>query len=95
LSATEIVRRCERRIGELVRQGQAEGTVSKPGDNVRTDLLARMPGGLNKMTVTEAAGVGDYSALKPLRTMADAPADEFEQALAEAKANLYCDPVRI
>ena len=54
-----------------------------------------MPGGLNKMTVTEAAGVGDYSALKPLRTMADAPADEFEQALAEAKANLYCDPVRI
>jgi hypothetical protein len=32
LSATEIVRRCERRVGELVRAGQEEGTVRPPKD---------------------------------------------------------------
>jgi hypothetical protein len=31
LSATEIVRRCERRIGQLVREGQREGTIRTQG----------------------------------------------------------------
>ncbi|MHB1733422.1 MAG: hypothetical protein ACYCU8_08200 [Ferrimicrobium acidiphilum] len=34
LSATEIVRRCERRVGELVRAGQEEGTVRPPSQTV-------------------------------------------------------------
>ena len=32
LSATEIVRRCERRIGELVREGQRNGSVRTHGE---------------------------------------------------------------
>lgn len=32
-AATETVRRCERRVGQLVRQGQAEGTIRKRGQS--------------------------------------------------------------
>jgi hypothetical protein len=31
LAATEIVRRCERRVAVLVRQGQAEGRIRRQG----------------------------------------------------------------
>lgn len=82
LSATEIVRRCERRIGELVRQGQRDGKLMSRGSNTRVDLVAND----NLVTVTEAAGVGHRSSLKPLYDLAEADPQEFEEALAEAKA---------
>lgn len=83
MSATEIVRRCERRIGELVRTGQEDGTIAKRGSNTRTDLVGaayEVP-----VSVTEAAGVKNRSEVKPLYDLADAPAEVFDNALTEAR----------
>src|SRR5579875_2695711 len=89
LAATEIVRRCERRIGQLVREGQERGEIAKPGDigampgprtggepgNQRGEHLGR-PG--------EVAGLGT-AALTDHYTLADAPNDTFEAAIREAR----------
>jgi hypothetical protein len=50
LAATEIVRRCERRIGELVREGQGRGEIARVGDIGGTALVGQgfrgsVPGG--------------------------------------------------
>jgi hypothetical protein len=83
LAATEIVRRCERRIGELVRAGQREGTVLTRGQTLR-----RLdPVGVRDLgRPHELMGVGLASdAVSDTYVMADAPPDQFEQAVAEAR----------
>jgi hypothetical protein len=78
LSATEIVRRCERRIGELVREGQHEGTIAKRGQ--RADL----PSGKDRLTVTDVTGVS-HKEMNGIYAVADAPAEQFEQAIVDAR----------
>lgn len=81
LSATEIVRRCERRIGELVREGQRNGTISARIDNARGHR-----DGL--VSPYEAAGVPENSRsalAREIYPMADASSEEFDQALVDAR----------
>ena len=75
LSATEIVRRCERRIGELVREGQKNGTIRKQGQSRLASLDS-------PKTVS---GVDHTEELGQTYAMADAPTGEFEQAVADAR----------
>lgn len=78
LSATEIVRRCERRIGELVREGQREGTVRVRGQ--REDLPRT--GDLHSPTGIAGMGVNE---LTDSYVVADTPVEQFEQAMADAR----------
>lgn len=82
LSAAEIVRRAERRIGELIREGQAEGTIRGNGQRsseaVHDDY---------SLSVTEAAGVNFRSQVTAMYDLVDdVPEEAFEEAIAEAKA---------
>lgn len=84
LSATEIVRRCERRIGELVRAGQVEGTVLKRGQT-----RAKLDVGPDRhLGPAEAMGIErkNFNAVTDHYAMADAGGERFEQAIADAKA---------
>jgi hypothetical protein len=83
LAATEIVRRCERRIGELVRVGQERGEIRKRGDDCRTDLVHRNVEGL--LSPREATRIASASERTLHYAMADAPDEQFEQAIAEAR----------
>lgn len=89
LAATELVRRCERRIGELVHEGQREGTIAKTGDiggqprpggggiaggNYRGNHLQR-PSDMFTDTKERAASYA----------MATADPEQFEQAISEAR----------
>jgi hypothetical protein len=76
LSATEIVRRCERRVGELVRQGQEEGTIAGRGDvgRGRTPHLSK-PSDI----------VPNDEELRAARALAAAGPDEFDQAVDQAR----------
>jgi len=82
LSATEIVRRCERRIGELVRQGQRDGTVLSRGQTVGDRTR-----GCDLRRPHEAVGVSenDRKAVSDAYAMADSPNEEFEEAISEAR----------
>jgi hypothetical protein len=64
LAATDIVRRFERRAGELVRVGQEEGTIRKHGDYTRTDLVDRIQPD-PKISPMDFAEVHDESELHP------------------------------
>jgi hypothetical protein len=83
LSATEIVRRCERRIGELVREGQRNGTI-------RSKTTGRPITAARDVQIPESAttltGVKHRSELGPLYAMGDAAPEEFEQAISDARA---------
>lgn len=85
LAATEIVRRCERRIGELVRVGQERGEILRQGQT-----LARLDPtrGGDLRRPHEAMGVSehDHKAIADLYAAGDAPSETFEQAITEAKA---------
>lgn len=104
LSAAEIVRRAERRIGELIREGQAEGTIASPGQSgpppagtytrfhygqertyevkERDDGVAEHP-----VLVTTATGMVRSSLSETIYPLIDnVPAEAFEEAIAEAKA---------
>jgi hypothetical protein len=84
LSATEIVRRCERRTGELVRRGQRDGTILSRGqtlsklDPVRAQDL---------LQPHEAVGVSrkDSAAIGAIYRFADVPEPVFNEAVADAK----------
>jgi hypothetical protein len=89
LSAAEIVRRAERRIGQLIREGQAAGEIATEregrvlGGKRRHGQLG-MPDTEHKPTATSILGEG------PIRTqvaaMTDDVSDEdFEEAIEEAK----------
>jgi hypothetical protein len=81
LAATELVRRCERRIGQLVRDGQEEGTVLTRGQ--RRDLHRDE----DLKSATELMGVapGSIAAVSQHYSMADAAEGDFESALDEAR----------
>lgn len=87
LSATELVRRCERRIGELVREGQQEGTILKRGQT-----RAKLDVGRDRhLGPTDAMGVdrSNFEAVTDTYTMADASAEQFEQAVAHTRIGLF------
>jgi hypothetical protein len=84
LSATEIVRRCERRIGELVREGQRNGTVRTERQGGGKRLVVRdLP---ERASPTKLVGAKYRSELGPLYAMGDAAPEEFEQAISNARA---------
>ncbi len=85
LSATEVVRRCERRVGELVRAGQEEGTVRPPSQTVgrvgnygRARATSHLPAPLEYF--------GAHQEQKDSYAMADASSADFDQAIEDAKA---------
>jgi hypothetical protein len=81
LAATELVRRCERRLGELVRQGQHDGTVARRGQHPDTTHGGELVG------VAQAMGVSpnDNKSIADRYAFASASADEFEEALDAAR----------
>jgi len=84
LSATEIVRRCERRIGQLVHEGQERGEIAKRGD-----IGASQAGALNAghlLRPGEVIGSASKQAVTETYTMADTPDEDFDEAIEEAKA---------
>lgn len=99
LAATEIVRRCERRIGELVREGQERGDIYRQGQGGGGDHQPGVRGSAprdhdaargqedDRRTVADAFGVQRHSsrAVHETYAMADAPDDTFEDAIAEAR----------
>jgi hypothetical protein len=82
LAATEIVRRAERRIGELIREGQSSGEISKRGDNTREDQPSR-----ERLVPTDFAAEHELSGHGAgIYAMTDGvSSEEFEEALSEAK----------
>ena len=82
LAATEIVRRCERRIGELVREGQANGTIRKrrAGAELRVH-----PHELESPHDAAGVALGSKARLSEHYAMADADSDAFEGAIAQAR----------
>jgi hypothetical protein len=91
LAATELVRRAERCIGLGIRQGQAEGSVIRRGDNLHTfaddDGLGEPQ--FIKRPVTDFASHDDLSGRPDqagIYHLTDDVTDEqFEQAIEEAK----------
>lgn len=84
LSAAEIVRRAERRIGQLIREGQEAGEVRTRADGpaVRDDLL---PDG-DKISTADIFGGGANRVVTETYAMTDGVTDdEFEEAIEEAK----------
>ena len=78
LSAAEIVRLAERRIGELIREGQAAGEIRRRGE--RED---RVDGKISTVEILGAPG----KANSDIYAMTDGvSAEQFEEALGEAKA---------
>jgi predicted ribosome quality control (RQC) complex YloA/Tae2 family protein len=80
LSATEIVRRCERRVGQLVREGQEEGTIRKRGDDCRTDLGNRGELGRSK---DNFANTKEYFESMAQAAVSD---QQFDAAVSEARS---------
>jgi hypothetical protein len=78
------VRRCERRIGELVREGQREGAIrgEREGGGPK-GLVAH--DGRDKRSAADVIGATHRSEVSPLYAMADAPAGKFEQAIGAAR----------
>jgi len=79
LSAAEIVRRAERRIAELIRQGQAEGTITEQH---------RHPDGTNSAIklrdiIPKHEWRGNGAGIRDLAD--DVTSEQFEEGLAEAK----------
>lgn len=82
LSATEIVRRCERRIGELVREGQTRGEIAKPGDIGGN----RAGDGRTQHLRSSAEFFEDPTeGRRDAYAMADAPDEQFERAITDAR----------
>ncbi len=73
LSATEIVRRCERRIGQLVKKGQESGDIRGPG----------------KPSTAVQVSPDDFFSGARVKTetyaLADIPSDQFDEILKEAR----------
>lgn len=83
LSATEIVRRCEVRLVELIREGQAQGVIHTPATTrKRIDVTT----GTSILTVAEAMGMAGGKSRDDVYAMASVSKDEFEDALAVAKS---------
>jgi hypothetical protein len=90
LAAAEIVRRAERRIGELVREGQAAGEIRRQGEHAH---VANQYGAVDSQGTNcspKLSPEGMFSGAKDrAETYAmtdDVSPEEFEEALGEAKA---------
>jgi hypothetical protein len=81
LSATEIVRRCERRIGELVRKGQENREFTKQG---QTRKSVHLRGDEEPSTPVGTVYDNDQQRTDSY-VLADAPDEQFEDALSEAR----------
>jgi hypothetical protein len=85
LAAAEIVRRAERRIGELIREGQDRGEIRRVGEGSRdhdqpSAVNRRLsPSSFASSTELSGNGVGIYAMTD------DVSSDEFEEALEGAK----------
>jgi len=79
LAATEIVRRAERRIGELVREGQAKGEILKQGRNKDQSVSLRSPSDFTSQSVLTGNQAGAYAMTDGVTE------DEFEEAISEAR----------
>jgi hypothetical protein len=89
LAASEIVRRAERRIGELVREGQAAGEIRKQGEH---KVIANQHGAVDSSGTNSSPKQPAGEMFASTRDRADIYAmtddvspDEFEEALGEAK----------
>lgn len=81
LDAAEITRRVERRIGELIRVGQAEGRVRSRGQWRGASAGKWSPGDfLSRKSLSGARRDGVYA-------FSDIPAQLFEQAVGTARAD--------
>jgi len=90
LAATEIVRRCERRVGELVRQGQDRGEIRGKGQRITPPL------GADPLTNQIYSKPGPYDFAHPsewngneagiVQMTDDVPREQFDAAIEEAKA---------
>lgn len=78
LTATEIVRRCERRMGELVREGQAAGRISQRG---QTHLLGVED---DRRSVPDLLGPGGQT-VADTQAMGDATSEAFEAAISASR----------
>lgn len=74
LSATEIVRRCERRIGQLVREGQERGEIRRQGQSRITNM--------ESSTLVFQDGTSERADAYAMAATSDAG---FDQAVEEAK----------
>lgn len=84
LTATEIVRRCERRIGELVREGQRDGAILRQGQTARRPGH-EVVGELRHAHEVMGAGGRTDPIVRDSYAMADAPEQDFEAAIATAR----------
>ena len=83
LSAAEIVRRAERRIGQLIREGQKVGEIATKGDET-TGWRASTSDGISKLRSSEFVKPGGEQA--GIYAMTDGVTDEaFDTAIEEAK----------
>ncbi len=81
LAATELVRRAERCIGLGIRQGQAEGAIRKPSE---TSRFVPDPASIKNSSLDYLKNASERADVYDLTDgVSD---DEFEEALAEAKA---------
>lgn len=98
LDAQEMVRRAEYALGRAIRRGQADGTIAKPGDigGVGTPGVVGSLPGSSRRNAHLLARPSDFAAKHELSPGANQPGiyaladhaepEEFEAALAEAKA---------
>lgn len=56
LAATEIVRRCERRIGQLVREGQERGEIRRHGEHGSWEGRVHLPDGKTSSSALFTSG---------------------------------------
>lgn len=81
----EVVRRIEYGMGRSIRRGQAEGTIRKPGDDCRVDLVDRNDY-VPLASATDYASKGElYGNGAGLMNLAAADRGEFESVLKEAR----------
>lgn len=86
LAAAEIVRRAERRIGELIRQGQAEGQILAKGQNARWFREDRLRD-VDPLSAKEIIGAPHFSGVTAMTVLADNVTEEqFEKAIDAAKS---------
>ncbi len=93
LDAAEMVRRAERGIGAAVRRGQEAGQIAKRGDVGAAPAPGFASGGApgvkrgeDLVRPQDAAQVGHASQLSDYYALAQMPDEDFEDALADAKA---------
>lgn len=86
LNAAEIVRRAERGLGVCIRRGQAEGTVAKKGDHKGNQHTGGRSVDDTSSKVTPSEYVTGYERVEVYAMTDDVTDEQFEEAIAEARA---------